>query len=241
MKFAGVLVAAGMGTRLAQPGSGKPKQFLQLQGLPIYLWSLSRMTMHRDIQKVVLVLAKDYLTKVSNEIDHLLPKHAREKVILVAGGATRQESVNSGLEALSASAPEFVLIHDAARPFLTDELIERSLAKVTECGACTLAVPVSDTVKRAKNNVFTETIDRSDLYLIQTPQSARYEWLLKAHRLAISEAVSTTDDAGILESAGYQVEFVMGAATNLKITKADDLALCEALTIICQPALTAVL
>jgi len=142
---------------------------------------------------------------------------------------------------LSADSPEFVLIHDAARPFLSESAINDVLEKVTECGACSLAVPVSDTVKRAKNNLFIETIDRSDLFLIQTPQSARYVWLLKAHQTAISKGLSTTDDAGLLESAGYSVQLVLGAPANLKITKPGDLALCEALTTICQPALTAVL
>jgi 2-C-methyl-D-erythritol 4-phosphate cytidylyltransferase len=240
LKFASVLVAAGIGTRFAGLGE-RPKQFLRLRGLPIYLWSLSRLAIHERIEKVVLVLAKDQELVVQDEILRTLPQPMLQKVALVAGGSTRQESVNFGLESLFSDAPEFVLVHDAARPFLSDDLIDPILEKVIGCGACSLAVPVSDTVKRAKNNVFIETIDRGDLFLIQTPQAARYEWLLNAHRIAISKGLSTTDDAGILESAGYRVELVIGSPANLKITKPADLALCEALTTICQPALTALL
>jgi 2-C-methyl-D-erythritol 4-phosphate cytidylyltransferase len=116
-------------------------------------------------------------------------------------------------------------------------MIDLSMEKVTEYGACSLAIPVADTIKRAVKSLVVETIDRTDLFLIQTPQSARFQWLINAHRAASTHQVSTTDDAGILEASGHKVYLIPGSAHNLKLTNPDDLALCQALATIYSPAL----
>jgi 2-C-methyl-D-erythritol 4-phosphate cytidylyltransferase len=197
---------------------------------------LSRFALHKKIEKIALVLAPDFRLLVEQDLASL-PPALGDKVFLVDGGPTRQESVLKSLEALESFNPEYVLVHDAARPFLTDEMIDQSIAQVTEYGACSLAVPVSDTVKKGSADVLGETIERAGLFLIQTPQSALFEWLLGAHREASEKNLSTTDDAAILQAAGHHVYIVQGSAHNLKLTKPDDLALCQALATIYSPAL----
>jgi 2-C-methyl-D-erythritol 4-phosphate cytidylyltransferase len=212
LKFAAVVAAAGTGTRLPLSNEVRAKQFYSLGGLPLYLWSLSRFALHKKIEKIALVLAPDFRSLVEQKLASLPPELFGEKILLVDGGATRQESVWKSLEALGSFNPEYVLVHDAARPFLTEELIDQSIVAVTEYGACSLAVPVSDTVKKGTDNVLGETIDRTGLFLIQTPQSAIFKWLLDAHRDASGKNLSTTDDAGILEAAGHLVYIVQGSA-----------------------------
>jgi 2-C-methyl-D-erythritol 4-phosphate cytidylyltransferase len=237
LKFAAVVAAAGTGTRLPLSKEVRAKQFYSLAGLRIYLWSLSRFALHKQIEKIALVLAPDFRLLVEQELTSLPPEFFGEKILLIDGGATRQESVRKSLEALESFNPEYVIVHDAARPFLTDEMIDTSIARVTEYGAVSLAVPVSDTVKKGSDNVLGETIDRTGLFLIQTPQSALFRWLIDAHRDASGKNLSTTDDAGILEAAGHKVYIVQGSAHNLKLTKPDDLVLCQALATIYSPAL----
>jgi 2-C-methyl-D-erythritol 4-phosphate cytidylyltransferase len=237
LKFAAVVTAAGTGTRLPLSDKVRAKQFYNLGGWPIYLWSLSRLALHKKIEKIALVLAPDFRELVEQDLASLPPELFSDKVLLIDGGATRQDSVRKSLEALESLNPEYVLVHDAARPFLTEEMIDQSMDLVTEYGACSLAIPVADTVKRGAADILGETIDRTGLYLIQTPQSALFKWLMAAHRHANSNNLSTTDDAGILEAAGHQVYIVQGSAHNLKLTKPDDLALCQALATIYSPAL----
>jgi 2-C-methyl-D-erythritol 4-phosphate cytidylyltransferase len=234
--FAAVVAAAGTGTRLPLSDQARAKQFYSLAGLPIYLWSLSRLALHKEIEKIALVLAPEFREQVEQDLSAQSVNRFIHKIIIVDGGPTRQDSVRKSLEALESFAPQYVLVHDAARPFLTDEMINESMKKVTECGACSLAVPVADTVKRGASDILGETIDRTGLFLIQTPQSARFEWLIDAHRQASVKNWSTTDDASILEAAGHKVYIVQGSAHNLKLTKPDDLALCQALATIYSPA-----
>jgi 2-C-methyl-D-erythritol 4-phosphate cytidylyltransferase len=237
LKFAAIVAAAGIGSRLPLSHEVKAKQFLSLSGLPIYLWSLTRLALHKRIEKIALVLSPDCRSIVEHELRSPSLVGITDKIIIVDGGATRQESVWHSLEALEPDSPEFVLIHDAARPFLTDAMIDLSMDKVIAYGACSLAIPVADTVKKAEDHLVIETIDRTDLFLIQTPQTARFQWLINAHRAANSHQVSTTDDAGILEASGHKVYLIDGSAHNLKLTKPDDLALCQALATIYSPAL----
>lgn len=229
--YAAVIPAAGSGTRFRAESGALPKQYRLLSGAPVFQWSLTALAEHRDIQQIVLAVSKDMLETAENCISEM-PEGARQKIGLTLGGATRQESVYLGLQKLSDSshaAPQFVLIHDAARPFLTKKMIDATIKSVTECGACTLAIPVTDTIKRVANGKIEETLDRSTLFLIQTPQAGRFDWLLEAHRKAAAERFATTDDAAILEYAGRQVSIVHGSRYNLKITNAEDLSISEVL------------
>ena len=151
----------------------------------------------------------------------------------VWGGATRQASVRAGLEALRATQPDFVLIHDAARPFLTGALITRAIDAAAEHRAAVPAVPVADTVKKVdEHESVIETLDRSRLRLVQTPQAFAFDLIVEAHhRAAAAGREDFTDDAALAEWAGHRVTVFPGEATNVKLTTNDDFIRAEALRI----------
>ncbi len=242
--FAAILAAGGSGTRFAAGAPGTfsrsestslkklPKQFLQLQGSPIYVWSLATLLAVPAIARVVMVVPPDMVLTVQ---DALVSVHSRfpQKILqVVPGGDTRQASVFCGLRALNPNPPDYVLVHDAARPFLTAEIVERVIAGVTACGACTTGVPPADTIKKIMGDTIAETLIRDELLLVQTPQAARFNWLLSAHELAAASCLATTDDAAVLENAGHRVGIVRGASFNIKITQPEDLVFAEALATI---------
>lgn len=215
--------------RFPSSDNSRAKQFRDLCGKPVYIWSLCTLAAHPKIDLVIVVVAPESIAFVKEELPKYLNSNALSKISLAAGGSSRQESVFNGLTALEQLQPEFVLIHDAARPFLTHSLIDANLDKVFAHGACTTAIPATDTVKRVEDGLITQTIDRSELFMIQTPQAARFDWLLSAHRKALMLKLSTTDDAAILEAQGYHVAIAEGSPFNLKITKQADFRICESL------------
>jgi len=223
-----ILVAAGSGLRFAQTGESQPKQFIDLQGRPLFLWPLEILSKHARVSRIVVVTLAERVSLVQQIVrDHGMA----EKVDVTAGGATRQESVWHGLRALSSIMPpeSIVLIHDAARPFLTSAIVDATIHGAETNGACTVAIPASDTIKRVSNGVIDATLDRNELVYVQTPQAGRLDWLCAAHRSARENGFSTTDDAALLEAAGHKVKVVPGSSNNLKITNKDDLMLAEAL------------
>lgn len=229
--IAAVVPAAGAGERFKSQGSGAPKQFIDLMGQPIYIWSLRVLAQHPAITCIVVVVPKSSLDTVQAQVyEHMETAHCA-KIVITAGGATRQKSVHNGLEVLAecASAVEHVLIHDAARPLLTLKMVDEVIESVTRHGACSLAIPVTDTIKRSNHGILNETLDRAELVQIQTPQAAKLPWLLDAHRRAAAENFATTDDATILEYVGHKVHIVPGSPYNLKITNPEDLSICESL------------
>ncbi len=229
--IAAVLPAAGAGERFKNKPSDAPKQFVGLDGRPLYLWSLSALASHDNVDVIAVCVPQLSLDAVQAEINQALPPDQAAKVIVTAGGLTRQNSVHNGLERLSQlkPPPQFVMVHDAARPLLTSKLINQVIESVTTHGACTVAMPVTDTIKKLKDNVVGETLDRNELVQIQTPQAARFEWMLQAHRQAVAENFGTTDDSTILEHSGHKVHMVLGSPYNLKITNPEDLSLCQSL------------
>jgi 2-C-methyl-D-erythritol 4-phosphate cytidylyltransferase/2-C-methyl-D-erythritol 2,4-cyclodiphosphate synthase len=142
----------------------------------------------------------------------------------VPGGARRQDSVRAGLEALGAEAPERVLIHDAARPFIGNDLIDRVLGALDTHAGALPALPVTDSLKRAENGQVVGSLDREALWRAQTPQGFRYDAILAAHRAAAGEPREFTDDAGIAEWFGLDVVLVEGSEENRKLTTAEDIA-----------------
>src|SRR4051812_3735210 len=218
---AAVIVAAGRGLRA---GGQMPKQYRELAGEPVIRSSLSLFAWHGQIGAVQAVIHPDdraaYETAAKGL--RLLPP--------VLGGATRQASVRAGLEALSGRAPDVVLIHDAARPFCTTELISRA---ITACGATGAAIPaleVTDTIKRidADGHV-AGTIDRAQLRAVQTPQAFAFGPLLEAHRRAAKDGREDfTDDAALAEWTGLKVAVFAGEPGNIKLTTDDDFAKAEA-------------
>jgi 2-C-methyl-D-erythritol 4-phosphate cytidylyltransferase len=228
VRLSAVLVAAGTGSRFADAGQKRPKQFVALCGYPLYRWPLKALVEHGAVEQIVLATLPDMIPVVEAEVQAAAPA---QRVRVIAGGATRQESVWLGLRSLAEAipAPEFVLIHDAARPFLTPDIIDRTVEAVAKHGACTTCVPVADTIQRVHEGFVMETVSRENLVLVQTPQAARLSWLLEAHQLAKDKGLQATDDAAVLESAGYPVAVVAGALHNLKVTRPEDMIVAEAL------------
>ena len=198
----------------------------------MYVWSLLTLLEQPWIRDLVIVAPPDMVPEIKQATLPLLEKFPPRALNVVAGGNTRQESVYLGLQAMSNSPPEFVMIHDAARPFLTAEIINRVNEGVLKYGAVTTGVPPSDTIKRIDNLAVVETLDRQSLLLVQTPQAGKYDWLIDAHRSAHENGIATTDDAAILEAAGHRVGIVRGAYFNMKVTQPEDLILAEALAAI---------
>lgn len=221
-RFFAVIPAAGTGTRL---GAARPKQYLALGGRPMLHWSVDALLAAAWIERVVVVVAPD-----DRRAAALLAGLARVEV-LGAGGAARRDSVLAGLRALAGSGAhldDWVLVHDAARPALTLPLLERlrgGLAESTVGGL--LALPVSDTVKRAGGDgrSVAATVERERLWLAQTPQMFRLGLLLDA--LAAHPLV--TDEAAAVECAGHAPLLVEGARANFKVTTAEDLELMRVL------------
>ena len=197
--------------------------------MPLYMWSVYSFAANKNISRIVIVTREDGIEHMEKSIESKLLEldisNPDKKISVIAGGATRQESVYKGLQHLEKNPPEYVLIHDAARPFITSEQIDLISNELIEYGAALLATPVTDTLKKVENNRITKTIDRADLFSAQTPQGGRFEWLLKGHQKAHKSGISVTDDASILESENHPVRVVRGNKTNIKITVKEDLIL----------------
>jgi len=224
-----ILVAAGSGSRVGATAGQVPKQFVELAGHPMYQWPLRSLARSPVVQQIVITTVAGMVSAVEAGARAAFPGVA---IDVIAGGATRQESVWLGLMHLAGKQPhpEFVLVHDAARPFLTSTILEGILQALVEHGACTACIPISDTVKRVRDGLVAASVDREDLVLVQTPQAARFEWLKQAHEHARKNGLTMTDDAGILEAAGYRVAAVGGSPYNLKITQPEDLILAHNLS-----------
>lgn len=212
MRIAAILVAAGSGSRF---GSDIPKQFLTLAGLPVIRHAYRRLAEHATLLQAVGD-AEAIGTALAGL--PLLP--------VVAGGATRQDSVRAGLEALVPHAPDIVLVHDAARPYFPPTTIPDLVAALRDHPGAIPAAPVADTLKRADHGVITATVPRDGLFRAQTPQAFRFGDLLAAHR---SGLIGATDDASLLEAAGQSVALVSGSEDNIKLTYQDDLPRLERL------------
>jgi 2-C-methyl-D-erythritol 4-phosphate cytidylyltransferase / 2-C-methyl-D-erythritol 2,4-cyclodiphosphate synthase len=214
-RTAAILVAAGRGLRA---GAGGPKQYRVIGGQTVIFRAIEPFSRHPDVFAVQPVVNPDD-TALFNEavvgLRHRSPTN---------GGATRQASVRAGLEALASEKPDIVLIHDAARPFVTQALISRAIDAAGRTGAAIPAVPVTDTIKLTGANGDVEaTPDRARLRIAQTPQAFRFDVILDAHRRAAREGLSDfTDDAAIAEWAGLTVATFEGDPANMKLTTPED-------------------
>jgi 2-C-methyl-D-erythritol 4-phosphate cytidylyltransferase/2-C-methyl-D-erythritol 2,4-cyclodiphosphate synthase len=224
MVNAAIIVAAGRGLRAAGAGSG-PKQYLPVGGRPVIARSLAAFLDHPAIDLVQPVIHADDGALYAKAIEGI----ASPKLLApVTGGASRQQSVLSGLRALEPRAPGTVLIHDAARPFVSGPVIDRAIGALREKSACLAALPLSDTLKAEENGVAARTISREGLWRAQTPQGFHFGAILAAHEAAASVGRDDfTDDAAIAEWRGMEVALIMGSERNVKLTTAEDFALAE--------------
>jgi 2-C-methyl-D-erythritol 4-phosphate cytidylyltransferase / 2-C-methyl-D-erythritol 2,4-cyclodiphosphate synthase len=216
-----LVVAAGRGQRL---GGEIPKQYLPLAGATVLRRSVQAYLDRPGIAGVRVVFHPDdqdrYEAAVAG-LDLLSP---------VAGGATRQQSVLNGLESLGALKPDHVLIHDAARPLVSADIIDRTLTALQSAPGAVVAIPVADTIKRddGRGTVAT-TVERAGLWRAQTPQAFHFQPILAAHRAAAANGGAVTDDAAVAEAAGLAVAIVQGSEDNFKITTSEDLRRAERL------------
>ena len=224
-RIAAILPAAGLGTRM---GADKPKQFLELDGMPLIIFTLRRLAACRAITDFFIstraedvVFLEDMVAKAG------LGRPAR----VVHGGDTRQQSVSNALAQVD-PATEVVLVHDAVRPFVTPEQIDRVIAEARARGAAILGIPAIDTVKEVKRASLPEdvalinsTIPRERVVLAQTPQAFSYSLLRDAFRKAREDDATASDEAALVERFGHDVFVVLGSERNFKITRPADMDL----------------
>ena len=220
---AAVLPAAGAGARLGGP----PKQFRLLGDAPVLVHAARAVLALPDVG-VLAVAAPPGETEVVRAMLESFGVAPARGLVVVEGGATRQASVAAAVEALPAGV-ELVLVHDAARPFLPVERLAAVIESAAEHGAAALALPVPDTLRTARSGVLGDTVDRTGLFAMQTPQAARLALLRGALELAAGDGFQGTDEVAILERAGIAVRLVEGDARNFKLTTAGDWAVAEAL------------
>jgi 2-C-methyl-D-erythritol 4-phosphate cytidylyltransferase len=221
-KMTAIILAAGQGKRMNSP---LLKQFMLLQGMPVIAHTLRAFEAAAVIDELILVCGAGEENYYSPKVLHEFGVHKPVRVVI--GGLERQDSVYCGLTRVP-SGCSYVLIHDGVRPLVTVDVISRVADAVRETGAVTTGVPVKDTIKRsdAHGNI-TETLSRSRLWQIQTPQAFRRELIFKAHEEALADGFYGTDDASLIERLGTAVKIVPGSDENLKITTPGDIIIAE--------------
>jgi len=225
MQVFAILPAAGLGTRMAGP---QPKQFLELDGVPILIHSLRAFASVARVSAIYVAVRRTEMERVQAQI----AEHGfSDRVHVVEGGDNRQESVANALAAVPAGDDDIVLVHDAVRPLIDRATIERTIDAVAEQGAAIVGLPAVDTIKQVERTahgaLITSTIPREFVVLAQTPQGFRYGLLQRAFAEAAADGFVGTDEASVVERAGHPVAVVHGSQVNLKITQPGDLKLAE--------------
>ncbi|WP_246055370.1 2-C-methyl-D-erythritol 4-phosphate cytidylyltransferase [Pseudalkalibacillus caeni] len=221
MNYTVVIPAAGQGKRM---NAGKNKQFIKLEHKPIIIHTLSVFQSDASCSEIVLVANQNEL----EDLTGLMNEYKIDKVSsIVCGGKERQHSVYEGLKAVKRE--QIVLIHDGARPFIKHEQIRDVTVKASDTGAAVVAVPIKDTVKKVEDETIVETVERSSLWAVQTPQAFRLPLILKAHKQAEEKRILGTDDASLVEQIGHAVSIVMGDYRNIKLTTPEDLLFAKAI------------
>lgn len=221
-----IVPAAGSGSRLRLGAGELPKPLRSVAGRTVLERTLDTLAAVQFETIYVLVPADSLDLFRAVAVRHF----AADRIAVIPGGASRRESVRRGLAAIGEASPPddtIVLVHDAARCFAGVDLMERSIAAARQSGAVSAALPLVDSIKRASAGIFTESLSRSDLWLIQTPQVFRYDLLVRAHDApADGDGAEVTDDAGLVERFA-PVGVVRGERLNFKITEPDDLQMAE--------------
>jgi 2-C-methyl-D-erythritol 4-phosphate cytidylyltransferase len=230
MKVIVIIPAAGLGTRMAPAGkkSAISKQFFEINGTPILVHTLRVFARNRQVNKIIVALRKPEMQQFRARLEQ---ERIAEKVELVEGGEHRQDSVANALASLKAAPDDIVLVHDAVRPFVDDEIIGNIVREAEKHGAVIAGLPATDTIKQvdrvAEGAIITSTIPRERVVQAQTPQGFRYELIKRAFDSATADGFTGTDEASLVERLGESVWVVMGSARNIKITTPADMELAE--------------
>ena len=237
MKIVVIIPAAGLGTRMASPQSGKAgkpaasKQFVDLQGSPVLIHTLRKFAANPEVTEIFVPLRKNEIDSFRQRLERDAPEILHKKTVLLEGGEHRQHSVSNALAAVSASSDDIILVHDAVRPFVTDQIIHDVISAAAKYGAAIAGVPAVDTVKQvertAEGATIKATIPREKIVMAQTPQGFRYDVLKRAFDEAAADGMIGTDEASLVERSGHEVAVVMGSPRNIKITTPADLELAE--------------
>ena len=219
MQTLAILVAAGRGERM---GGSRPKAFVELAGEALVLRAARVFDRAPSVSRIVAVVPGEEVAAA-----RVLLAPVRKVASVVAGGERRQDSVREGLRQAPAGFDGVVLVHDAARPLVEVDLVEAVAVEAAAAGAAVPVVPVVDTVKRVRDGVVVETLDREALGSAQTPQGFRFAVLAQAYEAAFRDGVTVTDEAMAVERLGAPVRAVPGSARNRKITTPEDLAWAE--------------
>jgi 2-C-methyl-D-erythritol 4-phosphate cytidylyltransferase / 2-C-methyl-D-erythritol 2,4-cyclodiphosphate synthase len=215
MKVAAVIVAGGSGLRA---GGELPKQYQLIGGRSVIWWTLKAFLDHPQISHVQVVLGAGHEALFASAIAGL------QTASTVTGGNTRQESCRIGIEACATFFPDKIMIHDAARPFVSTQLISKVIAELENAEAAIPGLAVADTMKFAPDGVIHKTVDRSAMWFVQTPQGFEYSKILAAHRKAVRDGQhGLTDDAAVAEFAGMKVHIFTGDQANIKLTTSADI------------------
>ena len=218
MSVLAIIPAAGVGVRM---GGATPKQFLSLDGLPVFVHTLRKFVLSDRVDEICLALRSEDIERARRDIER---EHFSKPVRLVAGGASRQETVALALAEASPDV-EIVLVHDAVRPFVEIDMIQRVVDAARKEGAVILGIPSIDTVKQVEGRSILGTIPRERVVLAQTPQAFRFDILHDAFTKAAKDGFRATDESSLVERLGYTVTVIMGSDRNIKITKPSDLPL----------------
>jgi 2-C-methyl-D-erythritol 4-phosphate cytidylyltransferase len=218
-----IIAAAGRGKRM---GGLTPKQFLEINFKPVLAHTLEKFCQCELIDCIIIVAPKDWHQHI---IENIIEKYSIFKVnIIVNGGATRQESVYSALEAVNEEAST-VVIHDAVRPVVTLNLLRKVINKGKETGAAVLAAPVYESLKKVSRKQVDYSLSRNSVWLVQTPQVFKKDLILNAYQQAFFNSRTASDDSELVEYLGYPIHVVEGSRANIKITTPEDLKLAEIL------------
>ncbi|MEH7456213.1 2-C-methyl-D-erythritol 4-phosphate cytidylyltransferase [Bacillus pseudomycoides] len=214
-----IIPAAGQGKRM---GAGKNKLFLLIDEVPIIVHTLRAFEKDEACESIIMAINEEE----RSYFEELMQRYPIQKSVqFIQGGAERQDSVYNALQHVKQT--EYVLVHDGARPFVTNKMTHDVLNAAKQKGASICAVPVKDTVKRVEQNTVVETVERSHLRAVQTPQGFSVALLLEAHQSAKQGCFLGTDDASLVERIGKEVGVVEGSYYNIKVTTPEDLLIAE--------------
>lgn len=221
MNYDVVVLAAGQGKRML---AGKNKMLLDLLGMPIIVHTLLVFEKDPFCERITLVANRDDYSMIAKWMDTY---NITKVAAVTEGGKERQDSVYQGLTALSHDPDSIILIHDGARPLITHSEIHQVVEAAERDRVAILAVPVKDTIKQVRGMKVEKTMDRSSLWMVQTPQAFRFSAILSAHHYAKEHQLDVTDDASMMEALNEEVTVVTGKYRNIKLTTPEDLLVAE--------------